>query len=247
MNKTSASTAKPAKSSAKTRSGTTARQSPLPPMSFADLVERYKYSIVSIEVTQLSNARPFASYPFGARPPVREPAINIGTGFIFDKRGYLLTNEHVVHGSDEIRIRFFGEKSSIPAELVAYSYDLDLAVLKVDVPKSKYSILPFGKSGSVRVGEWVIAIGCPLGLDHSVTVGVVSAKERPIQIGDRSYKKLLQTDAAINRGNSGGPLINTRGEVIGINTAVSQSSQGIGFAISIDIVEDAIRDFMKSL
>ncbi|UOF89771.1 trypsin-like peptidase domain-containing protein [Fodinisporobacter ferrooxydans] len=92
-----------------------------------------------------------------------------------------------------------------------------------------------------------VSIGNPLGLDHSVTVGIVSAKERPITIGDRHYPRLIQTDAAINRGNSGGPLINLRGEVIGVNTAVSQSSQGIGFAISIDVVRKAVAEMMKRI
>jgi serine protease Do len=217
------------------------------PFSFANLVDRYKHSIVSIEVSQPLNRRRTQANPFTTPNTPRETAINIGTGFVFDKRGYLLTNQHVVHEASDIKVRFYGDKKLVPAELVAYSYELDLAILKVDLPNKKVPLLPFCKPESVRVGDWVIAIGCPLGLDHSVTVGVVSAKERPIQIGDRNYKKLLQTDAAINRGNSGGPLINARGEVVGMNTAVSQSSQGIGFAISIDIVEQVVQEFIKSL
>ena len=107
--------------------------------------------------------------------------------------------------------------------------------------------LPLGLSDEVRAGDWVIAIGCPLGLDHSVTIGIVSATERPITIGDRHYPVLLQTDAAINRGNSGGPLINLRGQVVGMNTAVSASSQGIGFAIPVDVVKNAISKLMAGV
>lgn len=217
------------------------------PASIADIVDRYKKAVVNLEVVKRersSSRRQRNSWPFQTDSDRgRGNTMNIGTGFFFDPRGYILTNEHVVHDADEVYVRFFDQEEGVPAEVVGTSYDLDLAILKVKPPKG-LAILPLGVSSKVRQGEWVFAIGCPLGLDHSVTVGIVSAKERPITIGDRHYPKLLQTDAAINRGNSGGPLINLRGEVVGMNTAVSASSQGIGFAIPVDVVKSAIDDLM---
>jgi serine protease Do len=134
---------------------------------------------------------------------------------------------------------------------VGKDFDLDLAVLKIDASK-KLPYIKFGDSDKMRVGEWVIAIGNPHQLDHTVTVGVISAKGRPITIPDQSsgktrvYKNLIQTDAAINPGNSGGPLISLQGEVIGINTAVSSQAQGIGFAIPINTVKEVLDDLIKS-
>jgi serine protease Do len=217
--------------------------------SFADIVDRYKSSVVYIEVLHDKKppARSILGVPWDlfAESPDDSKVMNIGTGFLFHEGGYILTNEHVIHDAQMVRVRFFGEKQAVPVQIVGTNYKLDLAVLKVTLPKKKnFPILPFGRSKDVRVGEWVVAIGCPLGLDHTVTVGVISAKERPITIGDRYYPHLIQTDAAINRGNSGGPLINSKGKVIGINTAVSQSSQGIGFAIAIDVVRDALDELM---
>ncbi|PWI59045.1 S1C family serine protease [Sulfoacidibacillus thermotolerans] len=216
-------------------------------LDFVTIVERYKSAIVGIEVTQESPRTKSTLLPYGFpwdTLPSQEPqALNIGTGFVFDPRGYILTNEHVIHGATKVMVQMLGKQKPIAARVVGTNYEHDLAVLKVTLPKN-ISVLRLGHSKDVKVGEWVLAVGNPLGLDHSVTVGIVSAKERPMQIGDRSYPHLLQTDAAINRGNSGGPLINMRGEVIGINTAVSQSSQGIGFAIAIDVVRDALKAMM---
>lgn len=154
-----------------------------------------------------------------------------------------MTNEHVVSEADRIMLRAFGKKEPIQAEVVGRDRRHDIAVLRadIDIPSP---VLRLGHSKDVRVGEWVLAIGSPLGLDHTVTVGIVSAKNRPLQIGDRDYPNLIQTDAAINRGNSGGPLINLRGEVVGMNTAVSQSSQGIGFAISADVLRKRVNEIL---
>jgi serine protease Do len=223
-------------------------------VNVADIVDRYKNAVVNIEVVKeeraKSSSRRRPNNPWNSTPDPddesKRKTTNIGTGFFFDPRGYILTNEHVVHGADEIYVRYFNQDRLVPAQLVKSSYDHDLAILKVKPPKYMRTI-PLGASDSVRAGEWVVAIGCPLGLDHSVTVGIVSATERPITIGDRHYPHLLQTDAAINRGNSGGPLINMRGEVIGMNTAVSASSQGIGFAISVDLVKQVVRDLMGGI
>ncbi|MCL6515741.1 trypsin-like peptidase domain-containing protein [Alicyclobacillus sp.] len=208
---------------------------------FVSLVERFKKAVVGIEVVHEQTVnRPFSFGMPWERPESTYRTVNIGTGFIFDPRGYILTNEHVIHGASRVMLRQYGKKQAVPATVVGTDYRHDIAILKapITVPDT---VLRVGRSKNTKVGEWVLAIGSPLGLDHTVTVGIVSATERPLQIGDREYPNLLQTDAAINRGNSGGPLINLRGEVIGMNTAVSQSSQGIGFAIAADVLRETIR------
>ncbi|WP_235586993.1 S1C family serine protease [Ferroacidibacillus organovorans] len=223
----------------------TARNVRMP--DFVSIVDQCKDAVVNIEVAHERARNRQIRSPFGLPFDMfieQEPrAMNIGTGFIFDDRGYILTNEHVIHGASRVHVKMRNQERKLIAHVVGTNYEHDLAVLKIDLPKT-IRVLRLGKSKDVQVGEWVMAVGNPLGLDHSVTVGIISAKERPMQIGDRSYPHLLQTDAAINRGNSGGPLISLRGEVIGINTAVSQSSQGIGFAIAIDVVRNALPEMM---
>ncbi|TYA15019.1 trypsin-like serine protease [Paenibacillus faecis] len=169
----------------------------------------------------------------------------IGSGFIFDKTGYILTNEHVVHNADVVRVTVQGTEKPYEAKVLGTSYELDLAVLKIE--GSNFPSIPLGNSGNTQVGEWLVAIGNPKGFDHTVTVGVLSAKERgPITIPgengekDREYEHLLQTDASINPGNSGGPLLNLNGEVIGINVAVSSDAQGIGFAIPTSTITEVL-------
>lgn len=190
--------------------------------------------------------RYFFGDDFGVSPNAPQEgskqAAGMGTGFIFDKSGYILTNEHVINGADEILVTVQGYDEPFKAELLGNSYDLDLAVLKIkgdqDFPYLRMA------SSEISVGDWVVAIGNPYGFDHTVTVGVLSAKEREIPIqdkqGTRQYKHLLQTDASINPGNSGGPLLNLNGEVVGINTAVSAQAQGIGFAIPISTVQNVL-------
>lgn len=167
----------------------------------------------------------------------------IGTGFFFESTGYILTNQHVVGESDQIKVIVQGYEKPFTAELLGSSYELDLAVLKVTGDKA-FPTLPLGNSDNINIGDWVVAIGNPYGFDHTVTVGVLSAKERPIDIqdtqGERKYEHLLQTDASINPGNSGGPLLNVNGEVVGINTAVSSQAQGIGFAIPTSTIQEVL-------
>lgn len=167
----------------------------------------------------------------------------IGTGFFFESTGYILTNQHVIGESDEIRVTVQGYDKPLTAKLLGSSFELDLAVIKVESDKA-FPTLPLGSSDDINIGDWVVAIGNPYGFDHTVTVGVLSAKERPIDIqdrqGERNYKHLLQTDASINPGNSGGPLLNVKGEVIGINTAVSSQAQGIGFAIPTSTINQVL-------
>ncbi|MFD1956132.1 S1C family serine protease [Paenibacillus thailandensis] len=169
----------------------------------------------------------------------------VGTGFFFESSGYILTNQHVVGDSDKIEVTVQGYDEPFTAELLGSDFDLDLAVLKITGDKA-FPTLPLGSSDDINIGDWVVAIGNPYGFDHTITAGVLSAKERPITIqdtdGTRNYKHLLQTDASINPGNSGGPLLNTEGEVIGINTAVSTEAQGIGFAIPTSTITEVLED-----
>jgi S1-C subfamily serine protease len=169
--------------------------------------------------------------------------VGSGSGFFFDKEGYILTNEHVINGAKKVEVVVEGTKEPYVAEVLGTAYDLDLAVLKIE-GKSDFPTLPLGSSDSIDVGDWVVAIGNPYEFDHTVTVGVLSAKERAIDIpdteGTRRYQALLQTDASINPGNSGGPLLNLNGEVVGINTAVNAQAQGIGFAIPTSTINDVL-------
>ncbi|QCT03865.1 trypsin [Paenibacillus algicola] len=174
----------------------------------------------------------------------------IGSGFIFDKEGYILTNEHVIHGADLIQVTVEGTNKPYEAKLLGSSYELDLAVLKIE-GEDGFPAIPLGSSEDLEVGEWLVAIGNPHGFSHTVTAGVLSSKERQIDIAgqngeaDRNYEDLLQTDASINPGNSGGPLLNLRGEVIGMNVAVSAEAQGIGFAIPAETINEVL-DYLKN-
>ncbi|MDR1159239.1 MAG: trypsin-like peptidase domain-containing protein [Syntrophomonadaceae bacterium] len=225
----------------------------LGPDNIADMVEQVSASIVNIETKTVSSNEGFDFYSdpffrqfFGdnmLRP--REFYQNaIGTGFVIDASGLIVTNQHVIDNASEISVNFSGGEK-YTAEVIGQDYELDLAVIKVETRK-ELPLLKIGDSDSIRVGEWVIAIGNPYGLDHTVTVGVVSAKGRPIRIEDRSYKNLIQTDAAINPGNSGGPLLNPQGEVIGINTAVNANAQGIGFAIPINTAKEILNELIST-
>ncbi|WP_067933672.1 S1C family serine protease [Alicyclobacillus kakegawensis] len=208
--------------------------------NFVPIVERYKQAVVGIEVVhEPAQTRLFPIGPLWHDGSPSYRSVNIGTGFIFDPQGHILTNEHVIHSASQVLLRFYGRKRPVRATIVGTDYVHDIAILKTHLAAPKL-ILRIAKPEDICVGEWVVAIGSPLGLDHSVTAGIISSKDRPLKIGDREYPKLIQTDAAINRGNSGGPLINMRGQVIGMNTAVSQSSQGIGFAISAEVLRESI-------
>jgi Do/DeqQ family serine protease len=176
--------------------------------------------------------------PFPQGPTER----SLGSGVVIRPDGYILTNEHVVLQSGSIQIQLADDRK-LTARLVGADSDSDLAVLKVDEVKS-LPYLPLGKSDDLMIGEPVIAIGNPFGLSHTVTTGVVSAVNRSLNTGERTYYDFIQTDASINPGNSGGPLLNIKGELIGINTAIYGKAQGIGFAIPISrakrIVEELI-------
>lgn len=168
----------------------------------------------------------------------------IGTGFIYDSAGYILTNQHVVDNADVIQVTVDGNTKTYEAKLLGSSKDLDLAVLKIE--GSDFPSVALGDSDNIKVGSEVVAIGNPQGFDHTVTTGVLSARGRSIDIaeedgsGTKTYKNLLQTDASINPGNSGGPLLNMNGQVIGMNVAVSRDAQGIGFAIPVNTIKGVV-------
>ncbi|MFC4599597.1 S1C family serine protease [Cohnella hongkongensis] len=172
----------------------------------------------------------------------------MGSGFLFDSTGYILTNQHVIDGADEIKVTVEGHEEPYTAKLLGSSSELDLAVLKIE--GSDFPTLKLGDSSSMNMGDWVVAIGNPVGFEHTITVGVLSSNEREITIqdgnGTRKYQHLLQTDASINPGNSGGPLLNLNGEVIGINTAVSTQAQGIGFAIPTSTITEVLENLKSN-
>ncbi|MCY0896736.1 MAG: trypsin-like peptidase domain-containing protein [Alicyclobacillaceae bacterium] len=212
---------------------------------FVPLIKRYQKAVYGIEVIQNEPTRGFPLFgPFNVQPDRPYRSVNIGTGFMIHPRGYIVTNEHVIQGASRVMLRPMNSKSSVPAYVVAADSEKDIAILRSRELKGPYTILSLTDDGEVDVGQWVIAMGSPLGLDNTVTVGIVSAKDRPLTIGSRKYESLIQTDAAINRGNSGGPLVDLNGRVVGMNTAVSQSSQGIGFAISANIIRKALKNLL---
>jgi S1-C subfamily serine protease len=171
-----------------------------------------------------------------AGTPSALTADRMGSGVIFDSRGYILTNYHVVANTTNIRVSLFGEQERYPAQLVAVGSERDLAVLKISTGFA-LPTAPFGNSDLLEVGEPVLAVGCPFNLEQSVSHGVVSDTKRSVVIEGRQYRDLIQTDAAINSGNSGGALINTNGEVVGINVAIYAPNRvhcGVGFAIPVN-------------
>jgi len=177
---------------------------------------------------------------FFGTPQERESILRaLGSGFIIDKDGYILSNLHVVENADKIKVKLYNGKE-YKAKIVGIDKKTDLALLKIKT-KDKLFAAPIGDSDSIEIGDWVIAIGNPFGLSHTFTIGIVSAKGRSGIMSDTSkYENFIQTDAAINRGNSGGPLVNIKGEVIGINTAIyspSGGNIGIGFAIPINMAK----------
>ena len=233
------------------------------PVSVAPVAEKLIDAVVNISTSQTikgSEGVPLPRVPKGS--PFEEffddffnkkgssddrKASSLGSGFVIDaKEGIIITNNHVIEGADEI-IANFHDGSKLKAELIGKDAKADLAVLRVKPAKKPLVAVPFGSSTKIKTGDWVMAIGNPFGLGGSVTLGIISAKQRDINSGP--YDEFLQTDAAINKGNSGGPLFNMDGEVIGINTAIispSGGSIGIGFAVPSDsavVVIDQLRKY----
>jgi serine protease Do len=209
------------------------------PQNFSVLADTASPAVVHIRVEKTAKhggpaMGPFGGNPFGHRfgperpPEFRQPAM--GSGFIIDGDGHIVTNNHVVEGADTIKV-ILKDETEYPATVVGRDPVTDIALVKVEANRSLPTV-NLGSSGDLKVGEWVAAIGSPFGLQYTVTAGIVSAKGRVI--GSGPYDDFIQTDASINPGNSGGPLINMKGEVVGINTMIIARGQGIGFAIPID-------------
>ncbi|MBV9522321.1 MAG: DegQ family serine endoprotease [Alphaproteobacteria bacterium] len=235
------------------------------PESFADLAEKLVPAVVNISTTQALPERnadksapetpefppgsPFDDFFFnghdGDSATQRPRVHSLGSGFVVDPGGLIVTNNHVVAGAEEINV-ILPDDTSLKAQIVGRDTVTDLALLKVE-PKQPLPELKWGDSNKARVGDWVLAIGNPFGLGGSVTAGIVSARARDIHAGP--YDDFLQTDAPINRGNSGGPLVNLSGDVIGINTAIyspSGGSIGIGFAIPSSLAQSVIEQLQKN-
>ena len=169
-----------------------------------------------------------------------------GSGFVWDRQGHIVTNNHVVEGAERIEV-VFADGTTVPAELVGADTYNDLAVIRVQVPPEKLVPVALGDSSRLRVGQWVIAIGNPFGLDRTMTVGVISALGRTLELSDRPLGEVIQTDAAINPGNSGGPLLDLDGRVIGINTAIRSptgGSIGIGFAVPVNSIKRVVPELI---
>ncbi len=223
--------------------------------SFAGLVNQAKPSIVNISTTAVIKGpggqgpfvgpnNPFKDFFgddfldkfFGNGPRREYKQRSLGSGFIIDKDGYILTNNHVVEKASTIKVKLSDEKE-YDAKIIGRDPKTDIALIKIDVRQS-LPVAVLGDSNALQVGDWVVAIGNPFGLEHTVTAGIVSAKGRIIGAGP--YDEFIQTDASINPGNSGGPLLNLKGEVVGINTAIVSGGQGIGFAIPINVARDML-------
>ena len=214
------------------------------PQSFADLAEKLMPSVVNISTTQtiVTNVNPFPfEFPPGSpfedmfkefSTPQKRKASALGSGFIINDSGIVVTNNHVIKGAEDIIVRVEGDKEYVEykAEVIGTDPLSDIAVLKIE-SNDKFIPVKFGDSDKARIGDWVIAIGNPLGLSGTVTSGIISARNR--NIGLSRYEDYIQTDASINQGNSGGPLFNMEGDVIGINTAIlgREGNIGIGFSI----------------
>lgn len=218
---------------------------------FVELAKKLKPTVVNISTAKtIKPQKPFirrSPSPFGTDPfedfferffenqpqrPYKERSL--GSGFIINDEGYILTNNHVVSGADEIKVKL-SDGSEFKGEIKGVDEKLDIALVKIE-PKGHLPLATLGDSDQIQVGEWVMAIGNPFGLGQTVTAGIISAMGRVI--GSGPYDDFIQTDASINPGNSGGPLFNVHGEVIGINTAIVAGGQGIGFAIPINMAKE---------
>lgn len=243
----------------------------LSPKAYVNVSEKVDESVVNISTTQTirgfqspfgfqmdpngpedqdQNQNPFAPFFgqdlfrqfFGNGQQKPQKQASLGSGFVISRDGYVVTNNHVVAQADEIEVTFYDESES-KAKIIGRDTKTDMALLKVERLPEKLNPVIFGDSDSMKVGDVVVAIGNPFGLSHSLTQGIISAKERAIGLGP--YDDFIQTDASINPGNSGGPLLNLYGEVIGINTAIHAGGQGIGFAIPINSAKDVLLKLHK--
>ncbi|MCX8022002.1 MAG: DegQ family serine endoprotease [Syntrophorhabdaceae bacterium] len=223
--------------------------------SFSELIKMIKPSVVNISTTTIVKgpdlherffgpSNPFRDFFgddfyekfFGDRPRREFKTRSLGSGFIIDRDGYILTNNHVVEKATSIKVKLSDDKE-YDAKVIGRDPKTDIALIKINA-KQNLPVATLGDSDKLEVGDWVIAIGNPFGLEHTVTAGIVSAKGRVIGAGP--YDDFIQTDASINPGNSGGPLFNLKGEVVGLNTAIVSGGQGIGFAIPINVAKEML-------
>ena len=232
------------------------------PDNFSTLAEQVGPAVVNVQVEKTTKGEagmpsiegnPFGNGPFGGderfkdffgkqMPPQERRQGGVGTGFIIDKSGYIITNNHVVEDADKIKVKLKDERE-FEAKVIGRDPQTDLALIKIDA-KGDLPVASLGRSADLKVGEWVVAVGSPFGLEQTVTAGIVSAKGRAI--GSGPYDDFIQTDASINPGNSGGPLVNLNGEVVGINTAIIAHGQGIGFAIPIDMATKIVAQLKEN-
>jgi len=219
---------------------------------FATLADRVMPSVVSVTIKDVQDSSergrrmprdPFHEFWRGPEPPSDEPSVrrSAGSGFFISGDGEIVTNYHVIEDADAIEIELV-DGTRFDAEVIGRDEATDLAVIRVTKPDRDFAYLALGESETVRVGEWVMAVGNPLNMDHTVTVGVVSAKGRVLGLSREgtSFENYIQTDAAINLGNSGGPLVNIRGEVIAINTAINARGQNLGFAVPVNTLRQIL-------
>ncbi|MBI2897780.1 MAG: trypsin-like peptidase domain-containing protein [Deltaproteobacteria bacterium] len=216
------------------------------PTSFVDLVQHVKGAVVNVFAAQVVRGglpNPFGG-PWGAVPDRIQRSL--GTGFVIDSEGYVITNNHVIEHASDIRVQT-SSNEEVSASVVGLDDRTDVALLRISA--RNLVAPPLGDSDALQVGEWVVAIGNPFGLSQTVTAGIVSAKGRTgrdVPIDPAGYYNFIQTDASINPGNSGGPLFNMRGEIVGINTAINAAGQGIGFAIPINMVKQILPQLRTS-
>jgi S1-C subfamily serine protease len=229
---------------------TTVQEDGSPPASFAkssgdaksiqQIYETAGPGVVQVTSTTVVSQDPF----FGA-----QQARSLGSGFVIDKAGHIVTNYHVVESAQKVEVNFSGD-DRVPAKVVGTDPSTDVAVLKIDAQARALTPLPLGNSDVVRVGDAVVAIGNPFGLERTVTAGIVSALQRQINAPNGyTIDKAIQTDAPINHGNSGGPLLDSRGEVIGINSQIESDSGGnvgIGFAVPINTVKEVVSQILRT-
>jgi serine protease Do len=240
---------------------------PVTATTFRDIAKRVSPAVVNIRTESRQRTQDLSEFfggsdlfdrffgPSGGGPgrrPETRPRDQLvqaaGTGFIIDKAGLILTNNHVVEGASRIKVSLYGEDSDqeYDAKIVGRDPLTDSALIELtEKPDHTLPTIEFGDSSQMQPGDWVMAIGNPFNLAHTVSVGVISAKERPFQVAESRFAQVLQTDAAINPGNSGGPLLNLRGEVVGVNTAIIADGRqsgniGIGFAIPINTVRELL-------
>ena len=244
---------------------TTTAPAVLAPETFATLAKKISAAVVNISTEKVVKRQgmtrkipnmpgppggPGQPSPFGPEDPFKDffekffgdmpkefKSRSLGSGFIIDKEGFIITNNHVVEGADKIKVKLMDGRE-FKATIKGRDPMTDLALIKIDSTNHDLPVLPLGDSNVMQVGDWVLAVGNPFGLSHTVTQGIISAKGRVIGAGP--YDDFLQTDASINPGNSGGPLVNLNGEVVGINSAIVASGQGIGFAIPSNMAKGII-------